>query len=115
MRAILPNPKVIVADESVSMVDVSFQALILDNMLHLYARLLVESVPIPDPATGWSDKVALPPEDAVRLAAHTGCHFATPLLYEVGPDRGVACFLYQDRPVKADVGERRALPIVASA
>jgi ABC-type dipeptide/oligopeptide/nickel transport system ATPase subunit len=34
-RAILPNPKVIVADESVSMVDVSFQALILDNMLHL--------------------------------------------------------------------------------
>jgi len=33
--AILPNPKVIVADESVSMVDVSFQALILDNMLHL--------------------------------------------------------------------------------
>lgn len=34
-HAILPNPKVIVADESVSMVDVSFQALILDNMLHL--------------------------------------------------------------------------------
>jgi len=34
-RAILPNPKVIVADESVSMVNVSFQALILDNMLHL--------------------------------------------------------------------------------
>jgi len=176
-RAILPNPKVIIADEPVSMVDASLRALILDNMLHLkrdlgisflyithdlstayqisddifilylggvaehgdvarvienphhpYTKLLVESVPIPDPAAGWGDKVALPPEDEIRLAAKVGCRFARrcpqvmeicrtapPPLYEVAPDQYAACFLYRDRPVKADTGNRRALPVIARA
>jgi len=176
-RAILPGPKVIIADEPVSMVDASLRALILENMLHLkrergisflyithdlstayqisddiyvlylggvaehgdvarvienphhpYTKLLVESVPIPDPATGWGEKVVLPPEDEIRSEARGGCRFARrcpqmmaicrtapPPLYEVGPDQYAACFLYRDRPVKAAVGARRALPIVAEA
>lgn len=176
-RAILPGPKVIVADEPVSMVDASLRALILENMLrlkrdlgisflyithdlstayqisddiyvlylggvaehgnvaqviekphHPYTKLLVESVPIPDPATGWGQKVSLPPEDEIRLEGRGGCRFARrcpqvmeicrtapPPLYEVAPDQYAACFLYRDRPVKAEAGGRRAVPVVASA
>lgn len=178
-RAVLPGPKVIVADEPVSMVDASLRALILDNMLrlkrdrgisflyithdlstayqisddiyvmylggvaehgdvarvieqphHPYTKLLVESVPIPDPAIGWGDNVELPPEDEIRQETRGGCRFARrcpyvmdicveqpPPLYEVGPKQYAACFLYRDQPVKATSDEhdraRRALPVVA--
>jgi len=59
--------------------------------------------------------VDLSPEDAVRIAGRTGCRAAPPPLDEVWPDQWAACCLYQDRPVKADVGEWRALPLLASA
>jgi peptide/nickel transport system ATP-binding protein len=178
-RAVLPDPKVIVADEPVSMVDASLRALILDNMLrlkrergisflyithdlstayqisddiyvmylggvaehgdvarviehprHPYTKLLVESVPIPDPAAGWGENVELPPEDEVRQQTRGGCRFARrcphvmdicrenpPPLYEVGPNQYASCFLYRDQPVKAAGGAGapagRPLPVVA--
>jgi peptide/nickel transport system ATP-binding protein len=180
-RAVLPQPKVIVADEPVSMVDASLRALILDHMLrlkrdlgisflyithdlstayqisdeiyvlylggvaeqgpvtrvieqphHPYTRLLVESVPIPDPAADWEGQVTLPPEDEIRRQARGSCRFASrcpqvmaicreqpPPLYEVGPGHYAACFLYGDRPAKGATGEattaRRTLPVVASS
>jgi peptide/nickel transport system ATP-binding protein len=156
-RAFLPQPRVIVADEPVSMVDASLRALILENMLrlkdefgisflyithdlstayqiaddiyvlyrggvaetgevtsvierprHPYTRLLVSSVPVPDPRHRWQDRV-----DA-GLEEHAGggdggcpfagrcpyvmpvCREAPPPLYPVGERHRAACYLYRD-------------------
>jgi peptide/nickel transport system ATP-binding protein len=161
-RAFLPKPRLIVADEPVSMVDASLRALLLDNMLrmkrdfgisflyithdlstayqisddiyilylgtvaehgpvtqvipnphHPYTQLLVGSIPMPDPALQWQDKVELPPEDEVRRVTVGGCPFSrrcpfvmeqcrqqVPPLYQVEEGQYASCFLYQDQPVK---------------
>lgn len=163
-RAFLSKPRLIVADEPVSMVDASLRALILENMLrlkqeyrvsfvyithdlstayqisddiyilylggvaeygnvrqvienphHPYTRLLVESVPVPNPKMRWRNVVELPPEDEIRTMTAGTCKFARrcpyvmdvcrqspPPLYQVGPHQYAACFLYRDRPIKAE-------------
>lgn len=168
-RAYLIKPKLIVADEPVSMVDASLRAAILDVMLrmrdkenisflyithdlstayqvgdqifilyqgsiaekgqttavidkphHPYVKLLVDSVPQPDPDEKWGEDIELPDEETMRNADVKGCRFyprcpqrmdecltAQPPLYTVG-DRGheASCYLYegkeQNKPLMAE-------------
>jgi peptide/nickel transport system ATP-binding protein len=165
-RAYLIKPKLIVADEPVSMVDASLRAAILDVMLkmrdrenisflyithdlstayqvgdqifilyqgsiaekgqttdvidkphHPYVKLLVDSVPQPDPDEKWGEDIELPDEESMRNADAKGCRFyprcpqrmdtcltAQPPLYNVG-DKGheASCYLYDARAIKQPV------------
>ena len=96
---------------------------VIPHPMHPYTRLLLGSVPNPDPEQAWQGTVKLPPEDDVRARTKSACRFAVrcpyvmeqciqsaPPLYEVGPNHYASCFLYKDRPVKAsatDVGVLR--------
>ena len=163
-RALLLNPKVILADEPVSMVDASLRATILESLMklkrelgislvyithdlttayqiseniyilyrgsvaevgsvekvikdpqHPYTRLLISSIPLPDPDHPWGGEVDK--ADFQRRASGTGsstqkiqgckfanrcplvmaeCHEKQPPLYRTNDDRAVACYLYQD-------------------
>jgi oligopeptide/dipeptide ABC transporter ATP-binding protein len=163
-RALLLHPRVILADEPVSMVDASLRATILESLVrlkrelgislvyithdlttayqvsqniyvlyrgsvaevgsveqvirqpkHPYTRLLVSSVPLPDPDLQWGGdtkletRAAAPSGPTVELQ---GCKFANrcpfvmpecwqvrPPLYRTDDDRAVACHLYKDAPV----------------
>jgi len=156
-RAFLTKPKLIVADEPVSMIDASLRAGILNIMLnmkksgvsflyithdlstayyisdeiiimylgsimemgssdivmeeplHPYTQLLLDSIPIPDPTHRWKEKIKL---SAMKLSERnkmrTGCKFyeqcprrmtqcakKKPSLINVGKEHWVACFLYE--------------------
>ncbi len=159
-RALLLNPKVILADEPVSMVDASLRATILESLMrlkrdlgislvyithdlttayqiseniyvlyrgsvvevgsveqvikdpqHPYTRLLVSSIPLPDPDVRWGEEGDLERKAAATSASVPthGCKFANrcpfvmaechekhPPLYKTNPDRAVACYLYKD-------------------
>lgn len=163
-RALLVKPKLIIADEPVSMIDASLRATVLDTLRHLhkafgisliyithdlttayqisdnllvlysgavteagavelvvkqpqhpYTQLLVSSIPLPDPDRHWSDE---PEASAVGKQAQSqgGCRFAlrcphafapcltqAPPLFQTDPNRGAACYLYQE--YKAVQGE----------
>lgn len=159
-RAFLLKPRVILADEPVSMIDASLRATILQSLRqlnqefgisilyishdlttiyqicdhiivlyrgsvaevgevekvikdpkHPYTKLLVESIPQPDPEKRWDP-------NPVEFADHgsneinQGCKFAVtcpfvipdlcqvkpPALYRVNRNRAVRCFLYRDAP-----------------
>lgn len=156
-RAYLIKPRLIVADEPVSMVDASLRESILDVMLrlkndynisflyithdlstayqvgdniyilyqgavaekgltvdvidrphHPYVRLLIDSVPQPDPSEKWGDDIELPSEEEMRVTSADGCRFyprcpyrmdrcleQQPPLFRVG-DAGhdASCYLY---------------------
>jgi len=159
-RALLVRPRLIVADEPVSMVDASLRATILesirrlnldfgisviyithdlttafqigDNMIvlyrgtvaeagetlriiqqpqHPYTRLLLSSVPLPDPEQHWQ---RVPPAAVGALGPRGregGCQFAdrcplamavcldeVPPLFRTGPRQAVACHLFADHP-----------------
>ncbi len=154
-RAFLIRPRLIVADEPVSMIDASLRANILNLMLslrdklkvsyiyithdlstahyvsdeimilykgsitemgdiskvisnpiHPYVRILLESIPIPDPDRRWRDKIVLPKIEEYSGDRIThGCKFfnrcpvkteqclkGTPTLTEVESNHWVACF-----------------------
>jgi peptide/nickel transport system ATP-binding protein len=160
-RALLLNPRVLLADEPVSMVDASLRATILESLVtlkrelgislvyithdlttayqiaqniyvlyrgsvvevgsvekvitepkHPYTRLLVSSIPLPDPDIRWGGES----EIAARASAPSvpskdvqGCKFANrcpyvmdvcrqahPPLYRPDADRAVACYLHED-------------------
>lgn len=162
-RALLLNPRVILADEPVSMVDASLRATILESLMklknemgisllyithdlttayqisnniyilyrgavaevgsvekvikdpqHPYTRLLVSSIPLPDPDHAWGGE-----EDIERKAAAAsssarelhGCKFAiapfvmkechekAPPLYRTHEERAVACISTKNPPV----------------
>ena len=160
-RALLLNPKIILADEPVSMVDASLRATILESLMklkrelgisllyithdlttayqisdniyilyrgavaevgsveqviknpqHPYTRLLVSSIPLPDPDHHWggegelerkaaATKSAGKPLNGCKFAnrcpfAMTECHEKPPPLYQTNEDRAVACYLYKD-------------------
>jgi peptide/nickel transport system ATP-binding protein len=162
-RALLLHPRVILADEPVSMVDASLRATILESLMklkrelgislvyithdlttayqisetiyilyrgsvaevgsvehvikdpqHPYTRLLVSSIPLPDPDIRWGGE-----EDIERKAVFTGaareevhgckfsnrcpfvmaeCREKAPPLYQTNADRAVACYLYKEAP-----------------
>lgn len=163
-RALLLNPKIILADEPVSMVDASLRATILESLMklkrelgisilyithdlttayqisdyiyilysgsvaemgsvehvikdpqHPYTRLLVSSIPLPDPDHPWGEEGDLDRKTAAANAAGKAmngckfanrcpfvmdeCHEAPPPLYRTNPDRAVACYLYKESEV----------------
>jgi peptide/nickel transport system ATP-binding protein len=163
-RALLLHPRVILADEPVSMVDASLRATILESLLklnqelgislvyithdlttayqiseniyimyrgsvaevgsvervikdpqHPYTRLLVSSIPLPDPDTQWGGETEIESKATVQGAARAevhGCKFSNrcpfvmaecrekaPPLYKTAEDRAVACYLYKDAEV----------------
>lgn len=162
-RALLLNPRVILADEPVSMVDASLRATILESLVklkrdlgislvyithdlttayqvsqniyvlyrgsvaevgsvekvirdpkHPYTRLLVSSVPLPDPDLKWGGESQIETKAAKPSAPVTelrGCKFANrcpyvmaecweapPPLFLTDDDRAVACYLHKDSP-----------------
>jgi peptide/nickel transport system ATP-binding protein len=162
-RALLLNPKIILADEPVSMVDASLRATILESLLrlkrelgislvyithdlttayqvseniyvlyrgsvaevgsvdqvikdpqHPYTRLLVSSIPLPDPDLPWGSEGELERKSIAvhgTAQAQHGCKFANrcpfvmdecrakhPPLYRTNDDRAVACYLYKEQP-----------------
>ncbi|MBV9895417.1 MAG: ABC transporter ATP-binding protein [Chloroflexi bacterium] len=160
-RALLLHPRVILADEPVSMVDASLRATILESLVklnrefgisliyithdlttayqvsqniyvlyrgsvaevgsveqvirqpkHPYTRLLVGSVPLPDPDLRWGGETNLETRGAASAQKETqGCKYANrcpfampecreapPPLYRTDDDRAVACYLYKDAP-----------------
>jgi peptide/nickel transport system ATP-binding protein len=163
-RALLLSPRVILADEPVSMVDASLRATILESLVrlkrelgisiiyithdlttayqasqniyvlyrgsvvelgsvervikepkHPYTRLLVSSIPLPDPDLHWggeSEIAARVAAPAPPPAAGRGCKFANrcpyvmaecreaePPLFRTDDDRAVACYLHTDTPI----------------
>ena len=156
-RALLLKPKLIIADEPVSMIDASLRATVLDNLRqlnerfgisiiyithdlttafqishniivlyrgsvaeagdvrlvvkqpqHPYTRLLVGSIPRPDPRLAWPEEPA-PSALAKEASEDRGCKFATrcahafepclqktPPLFHSDPYRAAACFLYEE-------------------
>jgi oligopeptide/dipeptide ABC transporter ATP-binding protein len=156
-RALLLRPKLIIADEPVSMIDASLRATVLDNLRqlneefgisliyithdlttayqisgniivlyrgsvaeagdvelvvgqpqHPYTKLLISSIPLPDPNCRWSDEA---PASALgkQSSDGMGCKFAdrcpqafslclekAPPLFQTNPHRATACYLYQD-------------------
>ena len=165
-RALLIRPRVIIADEPVSMVDASLRATILTNLRelhdnfgisliyithdlttayqisqnvivlyrgliaeagdvekvvgdpkHPYTRLLIGSIPYPDPDRAWKGEEA-PSVDGAAASDH-GCRFAprcssamaicrdsVPPLFRVDRRRAAACYLYRDSEAVAgrDIG-----------
>jgi oligopeptide/dipeptide ABC transporter ATP-binding protein len=162
-RALLLSPRLILADEPVSMVDASLRATILESLMklkrelgislvyithdlttayqiskdiyilyrgsvaevgsvervikdpqHPYTKLLVSSIPLPDPDIRWGTTTnvnATPPTSGVKTEHGHGCKFANrcpfvmtechqkhPPLYRTHEDRAVACFLYKNEP-----------------
>ncbi len=173
-RALLLNPKVILADEPVSMVDASLRATILESLMklkqelgislvyithdlttayqiseniyilyrgsvaevgsveqvikdpqHPYTRLLIGSIPLPDPDHPWGGEEDLDRKSASNRAAAnelTGCKFANrcpfvmaechakqPPLYQTNDDRAVACYLYKDGNAAVSGGQMAEL------
>lgn len=163
-RALLLRPKLIIADEPVSMIDASLRATVLgslrqlnsefgisiiyithdlttayqisDNIIvlyrgsvaetgdvehvvrdpqHPYTRLLVGSVPLPDPGKQWTKEAAA--ALAGEKSEKPGCKFvdrcpsasakclsSVPPLYKTNGYRAVSCFLYDSSPT-IDGGE----------
>jgi peptide/nickel transport system ATP-binding protein len=160
-RALLLNPKIILADEPVSMVDASLRATILESLmklnrelgisllyithdlttayqisdniyilyrgsvaemgdvekvindpLHPYTRLLVSSIPLPDPDIRWGREVDIESKATSAGAATeevrgckfsnrcpfvmAECHTEHPPLYRTHDNRAVACYLYKN-------------------
>jgi peptide/nickel transport system ATP-binding protein len=158
-RALLLMPKMLIADEPVSMIDASLRATVLENLQqlkdefgiyiiyithdlttayqvsddiivlyqgsvaeagdvdlvvktpqHPYTRLLIGSIPVPDPERQWGEDVPAPVERG-QPEGGRGCKFAprcafafepcferAPPLFRTNHQRAVACYLYQDHP-----------------
>ena len=179
-RALLLNPRIILADEPVSMVDASLRATILESLMNLkrdlgislvyithdlttayqiseniyilyrgsvaevgsvdhvikdpkhpYTRLLVGSIPVPDPDIRWGQDIEIESAanvpGASRAEVH-GCKFSNrcpfvmdecrrqaPPLYRTEDKRAVACYLFKEdgavvsgeEIAKALAGEKR--------
>jgi peptide/nickel transport system ATP-binding protein len=81
---------------------------------HPYTRLLVSSIPLPDPDIRWGGETDLERKAAATLTAprsESGCKFASrcpfvmaecqqtaPPLYRTNDERAVACYLYKEQP-----------------
>jgi oligopeptide/dipeptide ABC transporter ATP-binding protein len=166
-RALLIRPRVIIADEPVSMVDASLRATILTSLRelhdkfgisliyithdlttayqvsqnvivlyrgliaeagdvekvvgdpkHPYTRLLIGSIPYPDPNRAWKGEEAPSPEGAGATehscrfaprcpAAMAVCRESAPPMFRTDKYRAAACFLYREGDVMpgADIGE----------
>lgn len=160
-RSLLLRPRVIIADEPVSMIDASLRATVIESLRdlnrrfgisliyithdlttayqlsenivvlyrgsvaevgdvehvvkapeHPYTRLLIGSIPQPDPKHPWGTKEKAPDPTSNNKAGRMGCQFAdrcpnvmaicrekAPPLYQTAPHRATACYLYREAPV----------------
>ena len=160
-RALLLNPRVLLADEPVSMVDASLRATILESLVklkrelgisliyithdlttayqisqnvivlyrgavaeagnaervvqqpkHPYTRLLIGSIPLPDPEHPWQVEGTAAVASEIAAGRNGGCRFAPrcpeamaicrqtePPLFRVDADRATSCYLYRDAGV----------------
>jgi peptide/nickel transport system ATP-binding protein len=158
-RALILKPRIILADEPVSMIDASLRAtvlgslqrikdefgisivyithdlttayqigdniivlyrgavaeagsvdLVVRNPIHPYTRLLVNSIPVPNPDHPWAGEAGAGLPNRARggeackfagrcPAAMEKCLQQTPPLYRTDAQRAAACFLYEDSPV----------------
>lgn len=156
-RALLLRPKLIIADEPVSMIDASLRAAVLNSLRqlnqefgisliyithdlttayqvgqnivvlyrggvvevgaiemvvkqpqHPYTQLLIDSIPLPNPARKWRDEASAS-EMGRQATEMAGCKFASrcphafepclkaaPPLYQVQLHQAAACFLYAE-------------------
>lgn len=159
-RALLLHPKLIIADEPVSMVDASLRATILESLRklhtdfgisflyithdlttayqisediivlyrgsvaevgdveqivqepqHPYTRLLVGSIPLPDPEVTWEKEKRAGGSAGGPSDGRVGCRFAdrcphvmaicrekAPPLFKTANHRAAACYLYREHP-----------------
>src|SRR5579885_2038150 len=159
-RALLLRPRLIIADEPVSMVDASLRATILDSLRelnqqfgisliyithdlttayqisediivlyrgsvaevgdveqivqepqHPYTRLLVGSIPLPDPEVTWEKEKRADGSAGGPSDGRVGCRFAdrcphvmavcrekAPPLFKTADHRAAACYLYREHP-----------------
>jgi oligopeptide/dipeptide ABC transporter ATP-binding protein len=160
-RALLLHPRMIVADEPVSMIDASLRATVIESLRdlnrrfgisliyithdlttayqlsenivvlyrgkvaeagdvenvvkepeHPYTRLLIGSIPRPDPSYPWGLNEKVPDATSNNGTGRHGCQFANrcphvmaicrekaPPLYQTAPHRATACYLYSNSPV----------------
>jgi peptide/nickel transport system ATP-binding protein len=79
---------------------------------HPYTRLLIGSIPRPDPKHPWGIEGKVASQSGGGSVGRQGCHFAdrcphvmqicreeTPPLYQTAPHRVTACHLYNEAPV----------------
>jgi oligopeptide/dipeptide ABC transporter ATP-binding protein len=159
-RALLLRPKLIIADEPVSMIDASLRATVLADLRqlnerfgisfiyithdvttayqisgniivlysgsimeagdaelvikqpqHPYTKLLISSIPLPDPQRRWGEELPAP-VSREQADDSGGCKFASRCpnvaseclkkaspLFQINPHRAAACYLYQDHPL----------------
>lgn len=86
---------------------------IIRNPQHPYTKLLVSSIPWPNPDLPWGGTEEMIQKSQVAFKAITGCKFAprcpykledicdskAPELFMVDRDRAVSCYLYRENPV----------------
>jgi oligopeptide/dipeptide ABC transporter ATP-binding protein len=173
-RALILKPRIILADEPVSMIDASLRATVLgslqrlkvefgisilyithdlttayqisDNIIvlyrgavaevgsvdrvvrdpnHPYTRLLVGSIPVPNPDLQWAaEGAAVFPNPKLGResckfanrcpAAMTQCLQQAPPLYQTDPQRAAACFLYEGAPALQTEEMNRVLQTTAA-
>lgn len=69
---------------------------VIENPLHPYVQLLIDSVPVPDPDARWGTAIAIGTEESMRASSATGCRF-----YPRCPRRMGRCLM--ERPPLAPV------------
>ncbi len=85
---------------------------IIRNPQHPYTKLLVSSIPWPDPDLPWGGAEEMIQKSQVAFKAITGCKFAprcpykfdiceskAPELFSIEHDRAAACYLYRDNEI----------------
>jgi peptide/nickel transport system ATP-binding protein len=86
---------------------------VVENPKHPYVRMLIESIPVPDPSQKWDTTLTLPSEEELRSSVDSGCRYyprcpfrmercleALPPLYSVnGESHETSCYLYDPNKV----------------
>jgi len=92
---------------------------VIQNPKHPYVKLLIESIPVPDPNQKWDTNVTLPSEEELRSQVDTGCRFyprcpyhmdrclvKQPPLFQIDSgDHQAACYLYDQTAAEAQSGD----------
>ena len=87
---------------------------VINDPKHPYTRLLVSSIPLPDPDVRWGGETAIATKAAAPSApvhelkgckfanrcpyVMAECHQAAPPLFRTDEDRAVACYLHKSNP-----------------
>jgi peptide/nickel transport system ATP-binding protein len=95
---------------------------VIENPKHPYVKLLIESIPVPDPNQKWDTDVTLPSEEELRSHVDVGCRFyprcpyrmdrcliKQPPLFQIdSDDHQAACYLYDQTPAETSVIENQS-------